>query len=174
MNIKFLNLFIVSIFFSCTNDMQDIESLYNESIMHDYGLDVEINHYLKGQLEFKLITPEIEKVDEPVEKNIFPSGIQVFIYNQNLETVATIFSDFAIQDKYEKLVEVQKNVILKNLNNEQLNTEKLFWDREKETIYTDDFVTISTDNEIIMGYGFVTDQAFSTYTLSNITGTIYL
>ena len=63
---------------------------------------------------------------------------------------------------------------MKNIQNEQLNTESLFWDKNTKTIYTDDFVTINTKNEIIMGYGFVTDQSFSTYSLSNITGTIYL
>ena len=99
---------------------------------------------------------------------------KVFVYNKKLDTVATIFSDFALQDNHAKVVEVKKNVVLKNSKNEQLNTEKLFWDREKKQIYTDDFVTINTDNEIIMGYGFLTDQSFSTYTLSNITGTIYL
>ena len=174
MNIKFILLFVVLIYCGCVNQTQDIDSFYSESTMDDHGIGIEINYYLKGQIEFKLITPEIEKVSEPIEQTIFSKGIQVFIYNRDLDTVATIFSDFAIQNKQDNLVEVQKNVILKNAKNEQLNTEKLFWDREKKTIYTDDFVTINTDNEIIMGYGFVTDQSFSTYSLSNITGTIYL
>lgn len=159
---------------SCINNIQDIDSLYNNVYQGDYGLDIEINYYLKGQLEFKLIAPEMEKISKPIEKNIFSKGIQVFIYNTKLDTVATIFSDFAIQNSHEKLVEAKKNVILRNAQKEQLNTEKLFWDQEGERIYTDDFVTISTEKEIIMGYGFITDQKFSTYSLSNITGTIYL
>ena len=116
----------------------------------------------------------MKKVLEPIEKNIFPKGLRVFVYNQKLDTIATISSDFAIQNKNKNLVEVKKNVVLKNDQNEQLNTEKLFWDKDKKQIYTDDFVTINTENEIIMGYGFLTDQTFSTYSLSNITGTIYL
>ena len=76
--------------------------------------------------------------------------------------------------KNEQLVEAFNNVILLNSKNEQLNTEKLFWDGNAKTIYTDGFVTIKTENEIIMGYGFVTDESFSSYSLSDITGTIYL
>ena len=148
--------------------------MYSDLSIDDYGLDLEIDYYLKGKLEFKLIAPEMKKVLEPIEKNIFPKGMRVFIYNQKLDTIATISSDFAIQNKNKNLVEVKKNVVLKNNQNEQLNTEKLFWNKDKKQIYTDDFVTINTENEIIMGYGFLTDQTFSTYSLSNITGTIYL
>ena len=174
MNTKFFFLSFALICLGCVNKIKDIDLLYGESEMDDYGADVEINYYLKGVLEFKLIAPEMEKISDPIEKNIFPGGIRVFIYNNQLDTVATIFSDFAIQDNQAKVVEVKQNVILKNSKNEQLNTEKLFWDRDKNQIYTDDFVTINTDNEIIMGYGFLTDQSFSTYSLSTITGTLYL
>ena len=158
----------------CVNKIQETDFIDTESIIADYGLDIEINYYLKGHLEFKLTAPQIEQFSDSVEKNVFSKGIKVFVYNNDFDTVATISSDFAIQNKNENLVEVKKNVILTNSKNEQLSTEKLFWDRETKTIYTDDFVTINTENEIIMGYGFVTDQSFSTYSLSNITGTIYL
>ena len=66
-----------------------------------------------------------------------------------------------------------QQICTSNSINEQLYTEKLFWDGYEQKIYTDDFVTIKTENEIIMGYGFVTDESFSSYSLSNITGTIY-
>ncbi len=173
MKIKFFFI-LIWLLLSCKNTIQDIDQIYSESITQDYGLDIEINYYLKENLEFKLIAPEIRQLTEPAEINLFPKGIKVVVYNNHLDTVATITSDFAIQKKSEKLVEVKKNVKLINLKNEQLNTEHLFWNRENKTIYTDDFVTINTDKQIIMGYGFVTDQSFSTYSLSNITGTIYL
>ena len=82
-------------------------------------------------------------------------------------------ADFAVHDKTENIVTVEKNVELINLKNEQLHTERLFWDQGERKIYTDDFVTINTGKQIIMGYGFVTDQAFTTYSLSDITGTIH-
>jgi len=174
MYIKCIFFLVFFTIISCVNKIEDIDLLYSDSSIDDYGLGLEMTYYLKGELEFKLIAPEMQKVLEPIEKNIFPQGMQVFIYNQKLDTIATISSDFAVQNNNKNLVEVQKNVVLKNFKNEQLNTEKLFWDKDKKQIYTDDFVTINTEKEIIMGYGFMTDQTFSTYSLSNITGTIYL
>ena len=162
----------IAIVLGCVNDI----SYFNNEIhaIHDYGTDIEIEYYCDNKLEFKLIAEEVKQFSNPVKKSLFPKGIKVFIYNESLDTMATIFADFALQNKEIKLVEVRRNVILTNINNEQLNTELLFWDKERKEIYTDDFVTIKTDNEIIMGYGFLTDEKFSTYSLSNITGTIYL
>ena len=155
----------------CLNKIEDIDEIDQPLISHDFALDIEIDFYLKGQLEFKLIAEEMQQMKE---ENVFPKGIRVFVYNKRLDTIAIISSDFAIQNKNEKLIEASKNVILTNEKNEQLNTQKLFWDSHKKKIYTDDFVTINTDNEIIMGYGFVTDESFSSYSLSHITGTVYL
>ena len=59
-----------------------------------------------------------------------------------------------------------------NKKGEQLNTEELYWDEKKETIYSEVFVKITTDEEIIMGEGFEADQNFTNYTLSKVTGQI--
>ncbi len=53
-------------------------------------------------------------------------------------------------------------------------TEHLVWNTKSKTIYTEELVTIRTDTQIIMGYGFETDENFESYTLSNLTGKIYL
>ena len=174
MKIKLFIIFTYIIFCGCSNNIHDIKLLYKDSADYDFGLDIETNYYLKGELEFKLIAEEMKQFRQSGEKNIFPKGITVIVYNQNSDTTAIMSSEFAIQKKNEQLVEAFNNVILRNSKNEQLNTEKLFWDGNSKTIYTDDFVTIKTENKIIMGYGFVTDESFSSYSLSDITGTVYL
>ncbi|MBF25844.1 MAG: LPS export ABC transporter periplasmic protein LptC [Flavobacteriales bacterium] len=158
----------------CINKSENINLIYSDSLISDYGLGLEMNYYFDGDLEFKLIAQEIQELKYPVEKNVFPNGVKVLVFNKNFDTIAKINSDFAVQKKEEKLVELSNNVFLINEKNEQLSTEKLFWNSEEKKIYTDSFVTITTDNEIIMGYGFSANQSFSNYSLLNITGTIYL
>ena len=158
-------------FFSCVNNMEDIDFNYSDVHLGDFSKNIELSYYLKGNLEFKLVAPEMNQLSEI---STFPNGIDVYVYNQKLDTIATISADYAIQNNSKHTVEVRHNVILTNYDMEQLNTEQLFWNSEKQKIYTDDFVTINTKNQIIMGFGFEADQHFSTYTLSNITGTIYL
>ena len=171
---KFFTICIFCILLGCSNKVEYVEQLNETPISYDLALDIEIDYYIKGELAFKLIAEEMKQIKDSAGRNIFPKGIKVEVYDEELETTAVISSDFAIQNKPEKLVKASKNVILINSANEQLNTETLFWDGKEQKIYTDDFVTINTENEIIMGYGFITDESFSSYSLSDITGTVYL
>ena len=158
----------------CVNTIEDIDAAYLDLMINDYGEDVEVRYYLDVNLEFQLFASEMTVMSD--NKNLFPQGINVYVFNNVLDTVAIISSDFAVHNKEDDLIEIRHNVILKNNKNEQLNTERLFWSKDDKKIYTNeqDSVTLSTDKQIIMGYGFVSDQYFSTYSLSNITGTIYL
>src|SRR5690606_41136095 len=46
---------------------------------------------------------------------------------------------------------------------QKLNTEELFWRRDKGEIYTDKFVRIETAEEILLGEGLTATQDFSSY-----------
>ena len=69
---------------------------------------------------------------------------------------------------------VKNNVVIRNINGDILETDLLNWDENKQEIYTDDFVKITTKSEVIYGQGFVSNQNFSKYTIKNIKGTILL
>jgi hypothetical protein len=57
---------------------------------------------------------------------------------------------------------------------ERVDTEELFWVPEDEIVYTNKFVRIETEGEIIMGEGLEAKQDFSWWTLEEMRGTIYL
>lgn len=158
----------------CINSIKDIDSTYLDLISNDSGKGVEIKYYLEGNLEFQLFASEMEVLNG--NKNIFNNGVMVYVFNNHFDTIATISSNVAIHNKENDLIEIKNNVVLSNNKNEQLITERLFWNNETKKIYTDvkDSVTLNTEKQIIMGFGFTADQYFSTYSLSNITGTIYL
>ena len=167
-------IFCLLIFISCSNTLEEIESTYTDSMIFNIGQNVEIN-YISDFLKFKVIAREM-KTPIGVIKNKkiqFPKGINVYVYNKQSDTVATIIADEATECKTSKIIELKKNVLLRNFKDEQLNTEKLFWNQETKNIYTDEFVTINTENQIVMGFGFSSDENFKNYKLSNITGTIY-
>jgi hypothetical protein len=65
-------------------------------------------------------------------------------------------------------------VVLTNVNGDTLKTELLNWDEYAQRIYTDQFVRISTKDEIIMGTGFESNPEFTKYKISQISGTISL
>ena len=53
---------------------------------------------------------------------------------------------------------------------QKLNTEELFWKPDTKKIFTDKFVTIKLENEILYGTGFDADQDLSNYTMKNPEG----
>ena len=60
-------------FFSCVNKLEDIN--FNSSVdnLGDFAQNIELSYYLKGNLEFKLIAPEMNQL---TETNTFPEEAQ--------------------------------------------------------------------------------------------------
>ena len=63
-------------------------------------------------------------------------------------------------------------MVVINEKGEQLNTEELIWDPVKMKIYSDQFVRIKTEDEILFGTGFEADQEFTRYRILNPEGTL--
>ena len=55
---------------------------------------------------------------------------------------------------------------------EVLETDILFWNQETAKIYTDEKVTITQTDKVLVGYGFESDQAMDKYTLKNVSAII--
>ncbi|MDN5292365.1 MAG: hypothetical protein PWQ06_2604, partial [Anaerophaga sp.] len=100
----------------------------------------------------------------------FPKGLHLIVYNDQEEIDAQIKSNYAIYYEDENLWELQNNVEAVNFKNEVINTEQLFWDTKKHLIYSDEFIKITTETEILTGYGFESDEKFENYTIKNISG----
>ena len=77
---------------------------------------------------------------------------------------------------YEKknVMIARDNVVLVSNKSEKLETEKLVLNEQKEKVYTNEKVIITTKNEVIQGVGFESSLDFSDYKLSKITGVIDL
>jgi hypothetical protein len=51
-----------------------------------------------------------------------------------------------------------------------LNAEELIWDQNKKKIYSDKFVKVTTEDEIMFGNGFESNEDFSEYKVKKLTG----
>jgi hypothetical protein len=57
---------------------------------------------------------------------------------------------------------------------EKLETELLYWDQKKALIYTDRFVKITTEDQIVQGYGLESDPRLSKRRIKNLSAIIYI
>jgi LPS export ABC transporter protein LptC len=101
-------------------------------------------------------------------------GVHVRFYN-NMGTVESeLSSNYAISHENSDVMEAKENVVVVNRKGETLNTEHLIWEKKTEKIRTDEFVKITTEDEVIFGHGLESNQDFTKYRIKNIKGTINL
>lgn len=102
----------------------------------------------------------------------FTKGVEVITYNKKGGFESQINADKATNYTKRNIMIAQDSVVLKNYEGKMLQTELLTWDENSKRIYTDEFVKITTPNEILFGDGLEAKSDFSEYEIQNITGRI--
>jgi LPS export ABC transporter protein LptC len=98
----------------------------------------------------------------------FPKGIYLEFYNAFGKLESTLRANHAYFFKGENQWRGRGKVEVKNIEkNEQLTTEELFWKPAEERIFTDKFVTIKQQEDVVYGTGLEAKQDMSDYKIKN-------
>lgn len=140
---------------------EDIEVIYSDSSM------VKVQLYAGKLLQYN-------NAEKPYSE--FPEGLTVHFYDDSLRVESEIRADFAHYNHEEKLWHATGNVVARNLKTgERLDSEELYWDEEKETIYSNTFTRIQNENGTFYGEnGFKSNQSMTQYTLIGSRGVVNL
>ncbi|MCJ7449833.1 MAG: LPS export ABC transporter periplasmic protein LptC [Bacteroidales bacterium] len=128
-----------------------------------------------GRIQLIMSSPLLERftnTDPPYSE--FRSGIRVIFYDGHKEPVATASAKYARFTDKKNLWELRDSVVVVNETNYKLETEQLFWDQDKDIIYTDRFLKITSEDQIIQGSGFESDMRLTKKRIKNVSGPIYL
>ncbi|MFN6947163.1 MAG: LPS export ABC transporter periplasmic protein LptC [Cytophagaceae bacterium] len=102
---------------------------------------------------------------------VFPDGVHMEFFDESGVKSSDLVSNHGLFEKEKSLYTVKGNVIIKNLEkNERLNTEELKWKPDEKKIFTDKFVRIVTEDEILTGEGLTSNQDFSNYKILKPSG----
>lgn len=105
----------------------------------------------------------------------WPEGLFLESFGDEGESTTTFMANYVYFTRAENIYRAEGNVVVKNLENgDELNTEELFWNPEKEEFYTDKFVTIKSDEEVHTGEGLRANQDFTYYRILKPTGSFVL
>lgn len=100
-----------------------------------------------------------------------PKGIYMEFYDENGKLETTLRANHAYFFHEQKLWRGRGDVEVKNIQkNEQLNTEELFWKQVDKRIYTDKFVTIRQQGDVLYGEGLDAKEDMSDYTITKLKG----
>ncbi len=103
----------------------------------------------------------------------FPEGIYLEFYNELGKMTSTLRANTAYFFKAENKWRGRGKVEVVNLEKgQQLNSEELFWKPATKKIFTDKFVTITDQKDVIYGTGLVADQDLSHYTIKDPNGLV--
>lgn len=126
-----------------------------------------------AKLKFQLTAP----LEQQFENGdfLYPKGILVTFYSADgsKKVVNTLTAKYAKVDKAKNLYTMRGAVQVVNLLQEQrMDTEELFFDKNKRLIYTDSamFVKVTTPTEYLTGYGLTANQNFSRYRITKPEG----
>lgn len=160
---------------SCKNDVREVRELVaNEEKPEMKGYNLVMIYSDSAKIKYKVITPEYLKMNQESEKyEEFPKGIYVISYDNNGGMMGSIKSKYAKKLEDEMLWEARNEVVIVNAEGKKLETELLFWDMKKEIIYSDRYVKLTSDGQIIEGNdGFKSDQNLNNPEFYGITGKV--
>lgn len=102
----------------------------------------------------------------------YPDGVYIEFFGPDGRLRSTLRSNQGFYHGQDNLYQVDGNVEVINEQTEKLNTEQLFWNPEEEKVYTDKFVRIESDDQLLMGEGLQANQDFSSYEIMKPTANI--
>ncbi|HZV43702.1 MAG TPA: LPS export ABC transporter periplasmic protein LptC [Saprospiraceae bacterium] len=154
-------------------DQADLSKYLNPPIENvEEAQDINVRYTDSSHLVFILKAPVLRRVyTKYAVTEEFPKGIDVTFYNKEERPQSWLTADYARRDQAQRVVTVEKNVVLKNDAGERLDGPELIWDEKTKEIYTDRFVKITRpDGTLIYSYGFKSNESFTRYELNASSG----
>jgi len=166
-------LFIAVTLFACENDIEEINAIASKEVFPIESADsIEVIYSDSGRILMKITAPLMEHFVGDSSYIELPKGVHIIFFNDSLKPQTELTADYAINKERESIMEAKRNVVVINEKGDKLNTEHLIWDKNTRMIRTEEFVKITTEDEIIMGNGMEADEHFTKYKIKQIKGII--
>ncbi len=128
--------------------------------------DSEILFSESGKLKAILFADHIRVFEG--DEITYIDGVKLDFYDENEIKTSSLTSKKGKADQKTQNMYAIGDVVAKSDSGVVLETEELMWRKKDGKIITDKFVTITSDEERIEGYGFESDQGLKNYTIYNI------
>ncbi|RMG66545.1 MAG: LPS export ABC transporter periplasmic protein LptC [Bacteroidetes bacterium] len=131
-----------------------------------------------ARVSARMLAQHVIEAEEGEEKktekvHYMNQGVEIQFLNQAGQAHSTIKADSATFRLDQEIADLYGNVRLANHQGEHLETEELHWDKQKDSVFTDKFVRITTPDKVITGSrGLRANTEFTAYTIYGIQGEI--
>ena len=110
------------------------------------------------------------RVYELSRQTLMSEGVRVRFFNPEGKQTSVLTSEEGSVDEGTNNLEAHKNVVVVSSDSSRMKTEQLYWDNQRQLIFTTAYVEITTPKERIQGHGFESDQSLKHYRVFRVTG----
>ncbi len=164
---QYLFLCAAALFYSCTGSDNKEPVEYHGPLSE--AENVELYYTEDEKVKIKMLADLVFDFENGDRE--FPKGIYIEFYDEFGKLESVLSANHAFYFKKDDQWRGREKVEVKNLaKNEQLNTEELFWVPKQKKIFTEKFVTIRRQDDVIYGEGLEANQDLSNYAIKNPEG----
>ena len=161
------------IFFSCERKIDIIKNSDIESLPTTTVKDFRTVYTDSAKLQLVMSSPLMERyANQKSPYSEFRKGIKVLFHDGHADPIARLTSKYAKLTEEKRLWELKDSVVVINEKNEILETELLYWDQDKDIVYTDRFVKITSKDQIVIGTGLESNSRLTKWKIRNVSATI--
>jgi LPS export ABC transporter protein LptC len=97
-------------------------------------------------------------------------GVNVRFFNREGKQTSVLTSDSGNVDEATNNLDARKNVVVVSSDSSRMKTDQLYWDNQRQRIYTPAYVQIRSVKDKLQGHGFESDQSLKNYRIFHVTG----
>ncbi len=167
-------LFLITIT-GCENSLTEIKKISTDiDATVETAENIEILYSTDAHVRARLTSKELKRFVTRKPYLEFNKGVSVTFFDEQLIQSSKLTAGYGRVDEQTNEMIAKNNVEVLTSKNEKLNTEELIWDSKNKKIYSEQFVTIQTKDEIIYGDGIEANEDMTNYKIKKIRGTISL
>lgn len=169
-------IFIVAMLFSCQGRINKVRQLSLEPMapqIEEYG--AKLIYTDSGRVTLKLLTPKLLDFGNlDFSYSEFPEGATLSFFDEK-NNENTVEADYAIVYNETNLIDMRGNVEIALADGTILNADQLYWDRERQWVFTDQPYTVKMDNGTLNdGMGFDSNEKFDNFISRSNIGVHYV
>jgi len=156
----------------CENTSEEISRMIDvEQANVEHATSVEILYSDSAVVRVKIVSDVmLNYLDHQNPRREFPQGVMVTFFDGRGNEQNYLTAKYAIRYEMQDKVILRDSVVLTGVDGEVLETEELIWIEAQDRIYSDKQVRITTEDEVIVGVGFESNQDFTQWEIRRITG----
>ena len=170
---KGFSAFALFLFVSCDDGSSTLEQInkFNENPV-GIAYDIRMTYSDSAVIKAILTAPvNLDFTHLSFKYSEFPEGLKIIFYNNKNEE-NTVIADYGMLYNQTKIVDLQGNVVLLSHDGSRLETDQMYWDSEKEWLFTEQPFTFKNLNYDMAAIRLDTNKEFSKFKTGNLTGTV--